>query len=336
MKIKIFPYQAHCFATGGFENLMNSTFNSIQSLGVSISKIDIWAKDSDFDIAHFWGLGVANFTNIIWAKKDHKKIIVTCILPSFTTFNQKIRFFISKTIGRQKMLFDVLNHIDVLVVTSKRSKSVAIKYYKFPSDRVYIIPNTILASYYNNLDNNKVNPLIKIKDYAFTIGSVCKRKNQIKLALACLEIDVNLLIIGPVMSGEEDYGAELELLISKSNRIVWIKNMKRDSIELINAYKNAILFALPSFEEEQPTSAQEAGLLGKPLLLGDRQYANQIFYKNAYLAEPNSINSIAKGLKSIIESPNRFIPPYSVFSACKEENVAREYIKIYETTNKFQ
>ena len=162
------------------------------------------------------------------------------------------------------------------------------------------------------------------------------RKNQIKLALACLEIDVNLLIIGPVMSGEEDYGAELELLISKSNRIVWIKNMKRDSIELINAYKNAILFALPSFEEEQPTSAQEAGLLGKPLLLGDRQYANQIFYKNAYLAEPNSINSIAKGLKSIIESPNRFIPPYSVFSACKEENVAREYIKIYETTNKFQ
>ena len=280
MKTKFFPYQAQCFGNGGFENLMNSTFDVIKSLGESVTKVDLWSKDSDFDIAHFWGLGMPNFDNIIWAKKSNKKVVVTCILPAYTTINEVFRFRISTLLGRQKTLLNVASLIDVMVVTSERSKIVAMKYYKVPSEKIKIIPNTLLTSYYNNQDNNYLNSF-KLKKYVFTIGNVCERKNQVRLALACLKININLLIVGPVLIGEEAYGLELDELVRKSHSIIWIRSMERDSIELISAYRNSLLFALPSFNEQQPTSAQEAGLLGKPLILSDVAYANQKYYKNA-------------------------------------------------------
>lgn len=328
MKTKFFPYQAQCFGNGGFENLMNSTFDVIKSQGESVTKVDFWSKDADFDIAHFWGLGMPNFDNIIWAKKSNKKVVVTCILPAYATMYEVIRFYISNLLGRQKMIKYIFSLIDVIVVTSERSKIVAIKYYKVPTEKIKIIPNTLLSSYYKNKDNIYLNSF-KLERYVFTIGNVCERKNQVRLALACLKINVNLLIVGPVLIGEESYGYELDELVRKSDNIIWIRSMERDSLELISAYRNSLLFALPSFNEQQPTSAQEAGLLGKPLILSNLPYANQKFYKNACLVDPKSISSIAKGIEAVIKNPNNYIPPNEIYSECREENVAKAYINIY-------
>jgi len=330
MKVKYFPYQAHCFASGGFENLMNSTFEAIRSRGISVSKIDLWDTEADFDIAHFWGLGSPNYNNIIWAKKSDKKVIVTCILPAYSTTKQKFRYFVSNFLGKQKAIKNIFRSIDIVVVTNQRSRLVAIRYYKVPSEKIFIIPNTLLSSYYQKYGKLSFRT-IKLKKYVLTIGNVCKRKNQIRLALACLKVNVGLLIVGPILSGEEEYGAELNDIVNKSDQMIWLDSMKRDSLELISAYKNSLLYALPSFEEEQPTSAQEAGLLGKPLLLGDLSYARQKYFKNSYLVNPSSVCSIANGIAAILKNPSNFIPPFEVYSECKEENVASEYISLYST-----
>jgi glycosyltransferase involved in cell wall biosynthesis len=328
MKIKYFPYQAHCFAFGGFENLMNSTFDSLKLLGISVGKIDLWSKDDGFDITHIWGLGHPNFMNIRWSKKTNKKIVVTAIFSDYLSIIEIFKHYFTNVLGRQKELNELTLIIDALIVTSERSKIVAIKYFKFPKEKVFIISNTLLNSYYDQYTDQQLNNF-DIKDYVFTIGNVCKRKNQLNLALACIKLKVNLLIVGPIIPGEEAYGDELRALAIKSNNIIWLKGMKRDSIELISAYKKSLLFALPSFGEQQPTSAQEAGLLGKPLLLADLPYAKQKFYKNACLVNPNSVTSIAEGIQSIIDNPVKYVPPIDAFDDCKPSFVAEQYLKIY-------
>jgi glycosyltransferase involved in cell wall biosynthesis len=328
MKVSFFPYQAHCFAFGGFENLINSTFNSLKLINVEVSKIDFWSEFDNFEIAHFWGFGPPNFENIKWAKRKNIKIVVTTIVPDYSSFLELFKYYLSYFLGKNKQFYELLKLVDAFVVTSERSMEIAINLFKLPKDKVFLIPNTLLESYYKSYSDDQLK-LFAFKDYVFTIGNVCNRKNQIRLAKACIKLNLNLLIVGPVLAGEEVYGKELDDLILLSSNIYWIREMKRDSIELISAYKSSLLFALPSFDEQQPTSAQEAGLLGKPILLSNLPYAKQIFYKNACLVNPQSVDSIAIGLLEIIKNPEKFIPPYDVFNDCRSTNVANQYLKIY-------
>jgi glycosyltransferase involved in cell wall biosynthesis len=328
MKVTFFPYQAHCFASGGFENLINSTFNSLKLKDVEINKIDLWSKDDDFEIAHFWGFGPPNYDNIKWAKKKNKKIVVTILIPDYRSIFDKFKYLISTLLGRRKDFNELLFLVDALIVTSERSKEIAIKLYKVPTKKVFLIPNTLLDSYYVNYSDKQLKSFV-LQDYVFTIGNVCNRKNQLRLAKACIKLNLNLLIVGPTLLGEEEYGKELQDLIKTVSNIVWINEMKRDSDELISTYRNSLLFALPSFDEQQPTSAQEAGLLGKPILLANLPYARQKFYSNASLVNPSSVDSIVNGIEAILKNPSNFIPPNEVFNECKSANVANQYINIY-------
>lgn len=328
MKIKYFPYQPHCFAFGGFENLMNSTFNSLKSLNVNVEKLDVWSRDNNFDIAHIWGIGLINYENIIWAKRANKKVVLTALLPDYLTKSQILRFYVSGLFGKIKFFKEAMQYVDYLVVTNERHKQVAIQYFKFKENKVEVIPNTLLASYYESYSQEQLISL-GCDDYVFTIGNICYRKNQLRLAQACKNLNLNLLIVGPVLDGEEDYGLELKKVVQDSDKIKWITSLKRDSMELISAYSRAICFALPSLDDQQPTCAQEAGLLGKPLLMGNLPYAHQRYYTNARLVNPYSIKDITSGLEDILKNPNKFIPNKKVFEECKEENVGKNYLRVY-------
>ena len=227
-----------------------------------------------------------------------------------------------------KFFKEAMLYVDYLIVTNERHKQVAVQYFKFPAHKVKVIPNTLLSSYYDKYRDDQFISL-GLENYVFTIGNVCNRKNQIRLALACNELNINLLIVGPVLDGEENYGKELSKIVKVSRNIIWLESLKRDSMELISAYKKSLCFALPSLNDQQPTCAQEAGLLGKPLLLGDMPYAYQKFYTNARLVNPHSVRSISKGLEEVIKNPSKFVPPIEVFEDCKGENVAKSYIQIY-------
>lgn len=73
MKVKYAPYQAHCFAFGGFELQMLSAFEAIQECGGEVSKLDPWDRSDNFEVLHCWGLGFPHDENIYWAKRSKKK-----------------------------------------------------------------------------------------------------------------------------------------------------------------------------------------------------------------------------------------------------------------------
>lgn len=327
MRVAFVPTQPHSLVYGGFEGLMNSTYDILKNKGIDVIKLDFWDKNVEYDIVHFWGIGIASFENIAWASKAGKKVIVTALFADYVTIKQKARFYISKYIHSTKFLLMGLKYVDHLVLTNLRHQKVSEIYYKYPISNTSVIPNTLLAKYYNY--KGPFCEVTTLKDYVLSVGSICSRKNQIRLIEAVNKIGFKLLVMGDVLAGEEEYGSRFAKLVAESNNVEWIKGFPRDSVEMISAYKNASIFAMPSLIDQQPTSAQEAGLLGRPLLMSDLPFSKQSYYQNAYLANPYSVAEIAKGLIAISKNPEKFVPPKTVFDVCREENVAEAYISIY-------
>ena len=333
--VTYFPHQAHCFAFGGFELQMLTAFDAIDKnfkLEVAIKKIDVWNRNQSFDIAHFWGLELSNFSNIVWAKRSGKRVVLTVLLSYYDRPFSKLKHAVSRRFYSAKLLIEMLKYVDALVVVNEQQKLIATSMFNFEKSRVHVVPNIIHDAFFTNFYSGDIDE----PPFVLTVGNVCKRKNQVRLAEACKLINRRLVIVGREMPGEEAYSNELENLVNSSELLTWIKGLPSSSKELITLVKSCFLFALPSEAETQPISLLEAASCGKPLLISNLSYARQDFYKNACLVNPNSIESIAKGIDLIFDNVASFIAPQDILDSCRSTRVARCYYDIYrEVMNEY-
>ena len=280
MKIAFLPYQPHCFAFGGFEMQMLATFNAVKELGADVIKLNVWDTNADFDILHCWGVGLGNYENIYWAKKAGKKVVITILLEYLENLQDKLKFNISLLLHRQKLAKQMLEWADEIVVVNKDQASICIHNYKISSGKISVIPHIVSDIFFD------AGKSTTSKDYVLITGNVCERKNQIRLALACIQEKLPLVIIGKILDGQQEYGEKLNNIIKDQSDILWIKGLDNTSNELLSYFSNCRIMALPSFSEQQPISMLEAAILGKPLLMANKPYAKQEFYKKSCLVDP--------------------------------------------------
>lgn len=326
-EVKYFPFQAHCFAFGGFDMQMINAKSIINELnqGVQVKGIDLWSADSSFQIAHFWGLDITHYNQILWANRSGKKVVITALLSYFESQYEVFRHQVSTYVGIVRVLKKIIDSIDALVVVSEEQKLIAIARYNCAPEKIYVIPNMVLHEFWNNSFS------IKSGEYFLSVGNICLRKNQVKLAQACILADVQLILVGGVLDGEEGYGIQLEELVSKSSNITWIRGLKPASSELIELINNSLCVALLSDQETQPISLLEAAVMQKPLLISNRRFANQLYYQNACLVDDRYIDSIFNGLNLVKLNPGKFVPDKARLQACKPEVVGEEYIRLYKS-----
>jgi glycosyltransferase involved in cell wall biosynthesis len=329
MKVKFVPFQPHCFAFGGFEIQMLSTLKAVQETGVDVSKLDPWSRDNDFDIIHLWGLDHIHEQNVRFSHKDGKKIVITALFPDFESFNRKLRHAASTLIGPARGMIRLAKLADKIIVVNDVEAEIANRYYKIPLEKLDYIPNIVDSKYFAIKHSN--NTFKGLKDYVLCTGNICKRKNQLNLVKACKKLNLNLIIIGHTLLGEEIYGRQVEEEISNTNNVAWIKGLKENSDELIEAYKNCSIFALLSHHEQGPISAYEALAAGcNKLLLSNRRYADQSFFEYVETSNPNSVTDIALGLQKLLESEK---PDVSnrIINSCNLETVGKQYQAVYKS-----
>jgi glycosyltransferase involved in cell wall biosynthesis len=324
MKVKYMPNQPHCFAFGGFDIQMLATLKAVNNAAVLASKLDVWSRDSDFDILHCWGLGFMNYETYEWAKKAGKQLVSTILMYDIEGFEKKLKFKISSLIYKQRLLIQMLALPDAVVVVNESQAELCHKYYKVAEGKISIIPHVVDESFF------QASKVTTDAGYILTTGNICRRKNQLSLAMACIKQNMQLVIIGKIMQGEEKYGQELAALVKANPQLItWIPELKENSTEILNYYANCSLFALPSFVEQQPISLLEAAIMQKPLLIADRNYAHQKFYSNAYLVDPASTNDIANGLMQINKNKPAYIPPAETLNLCNSKLIGSAYTELY-------
>ncbi len=325
MKVKFLPWQPHCFAFGGFDIQMINTLEAVKNAGVDAGKLDIWSREKDFDLIHLWGVGEPNYHVIDWAKKSEKRIMATVLLPYHDTVRSKLGYY--SRLLQVRQLIRYYKKIDKIVVLNEMQSKALTRYYEVPGSKIEVIPNLINEQYFATPDF-LFSEKYGISDYILCTGNVSSRKNQYNLAVACMNLNLKLVLIGNVLDGEKQYGEKLEELIKGKENILWLKELPEGSAELVSAYYHCKLYTLPSKSETQPIGALEAVAMRKPLILLDSRYAHQNYYRGATLCKSPSVRDIEKIL-SATYNKNNLADWNPEILKCKPENVGERYKECY-------
>src|ERR1043165_8167189 len=146
-------------------------------INLELSKIDVWSRETDFDVCHFWGFSLDHSSNLLWAKKAGKKVVVTALFGSYESSYEKLRYLYSRLFYKVKVLSGLVPLIDSLIVVNEHQKEVAVKYFGFLEKTVAVIPNVIHDKVFAQ---NMSIPESKIPfdQYILCTGNICRRKNQ--------------------------------------------------------------------------------------------------------------------------------------------------------------
>ena len=312
---------------------MLSALRAAQHAGVDIRPLDVWSRDADFDILHVWGLEISQGLAVRWARKSGKRVVMTALLP-YITIPHRLYYMLSSLCGTVKLRRELLRDVDALVVVNDLQAEAAQHLLRVPQHLLHVIPNIVEPVFFQNSSEAIPRDWHCKSDYILCAGNICARKNQVNLAQAALSLGCRLLVVGDVLAGEEAYGDALARTIQGQDTVSWVPGVPSSSPELVALYRNCVGFALPSFKEQQPISALEAAAVGKPLLLGDRPYARQRYYRNARLVDPASVASIKEGLRDILGRSQAHIPPAQFLSECTRNRVGEAYSNLYKALAK--
>jgi glycosyltransferase involved in cell wall biosynthesis len=300
---------------------------SARQAGADVAPLDFWRREADFDVLHLWGLELQHSSTVKWAHAGDKRVVLSALL-NYPGWKSAVRHLASLVVGPARMRRSMLAMIDCVTVVNKEQAKFLVSTIGFPPEKVMVVPNLVEEIFFGTGTKSEVD-VVDVANYVLCTGNVCRRKNQLALVSACQALGVSLVLVGKVLTGEENYGRAVEdVIVSAGFR--WIKGLGPGSLELAAAYSGAAVFALPSHEETQPISALEAAASGKPLVLGDRPYARQEFYAGAALADPHSVKAIAGAIQKTLDHPELYCPPISVIEPCRRKNVGAAYMAIYQ------
>lgn len=137
-----------------------------------------------------------------------------------------------------------------------------------------------------------------------TVGTICKRKNQLQLLQALKEMNnstIQIIIIGdgPMKDECENYVRRYNL----GNQVDFVGS-QRDIIPIL---ERANLFVMTSLDEGLPISAQEAMNVGLPLILTNVGGCRELIKENGIIIEPNSISELVNAISWFDNHKNKVI-----------------------------
>jgi glycosyltransferase involved in cell wall biosynthesis len=217
--------------------------------------------------------------------------------------------------------------MDKVVVINELEAFIAHKYFDVPYSKISTIPIIVNDVFFKN--ENKKAPFHGLTDYVLCTGNICRRKNQLNLVKACKNAGLKLVLMGNILTGEERYGELVEAEMDNKS-MLWLKGIKENSIELIAAYQNCSVFALPSLIENSPISVFEALASGCKVVLADRKYSYQSYFKHVQRVNPNSVDDIAGVLLKVIAN-TEYSSSITLMDECKSGLVGLRYKELYNS-----
>lgn len=287
----------------------------LRAQGIEAEPLDFWSRDDSFDILHVWGMTVTHQSLVRIAKQHGKKVVMTPLLAylDLKIFLNHIRSLIT---GYDRMLIDLVRHVDLLLVVNELQAETAIRLYRISPDKVKIVPTILDVSFF---EPSEELPYDDFSNYVVCAGNILPRKNQVRLARAAIAVGCPTIFVGNIIGGDESYTKEFAQLVESSPLLRWHKWVSWHDLNRL--FRNSVGVVLPSFEETQPAAGLEAAAMGKPLLLGNRAYAKQRYFRNALLKDPSSESAIGNGLRQLRENPSAYVPPRDIIAECHPDHI---------------
>lgn len=307
----------HTIISGGDSNKIEHYQLHLQKLGVKADYTSsvMYPRFEDYDIIHGFHLGHKfSYKFYLEAMRLDKPYIISPI-----HFPEQENHPVYR--------YDMLEYSSAIACLSEgEQESVEVlfeedHYKQMVSDKTYIIPNGVNPIF--GTDGPKlVHPNCPVEDYVLCVGRLDARKNQAKLAQACMELDIPLMLVGQAANGEAV--ASVQAIANVWDGLWW--EPAAPAHKLVEAYRGAKVLACPSTLEMWPNVVAEGGLAGCNLVVGNGSMT-WTDYDETWTCD-NTIGSIKEAIKGAYEAPRRNTQePFTEFTW---DRAAEELKTMYE------
>jgi len=185
-----------------------------------------------------------------------------------------------------------------VLTISESSKQDIIKHFKIEANKIDIIYPSVSKIFLESINQTFEN---KYGDYILAVSSIDPRKN-FKSLIQAFKIgdfgETKLLIVGSEHKVFADN--DLKELVANDPRIIFTGYV--DDIQLVGLYKNALLFAYPSYFEGFGIPPLEAMACGCPTVVSNTTSLPEVCGDASIYVNPYDINNIKDGLKYVIQN----------------------------------
>jgi glycosyltransferase involved in cell wall biosynthesis len=274
---------------------LNKTKEYLEKLGIRITVSCEQEKDlSGYDLVHLFNImpiedTYRQYQNI---KRHRKKYVLSTIYwdpREFLTASGQVKTFgewWSKTMPLRR---EVLKEAALILPNSNMEYEILkINFGELPPK--VVVPNAadpIFAA-------AKPDRFIRVyhsKDFLLSVGRICQRKNQLALIRAAKELNLPLVLIGPVNDGIYYRECRRE---SAGSKVTFIDALSPS--ELASAYAAARVHALVSWYDTPGLVSLEAAMAGCKIVTTNRGCAKEYFGNYAFYCDPGKIETICEAI----------------------------------------
>lgn len=305
----------------------------MRSAGHEVVEVSGW-EDYDwnsFDIIQYFYFGFC-YLPLYQAIKDKApkaRFICAPILdPHKSIFVYKLLSYIKIPAVKLWTEFSALRHykdiFDVFLARTEFEKKYLIKAFGVNANKITIVP---LNSRFQNITDD----CYRKKDFCLHVSRLCDpTKNVIRLVKAALKYNFNLVLAG---SSSESFNLELKRIIGSKDNVKILGRVSDE--ELIQLYKEAKVFALPSTREGVGLVALEAASYGCDIVITDIGGPKEYFLPNAIAVNPLSVDEIGQAVKKLLEGTT-YQPDLKkqISSKFSEELVKNMLLQVYRSCDR--
>lgn len=306
------------------------TAEYLVKLGVKVdTKYSVGQRLDEYDLIHLFNIIPVEETyqNYQKARQLGKKMVLSTVFWDPTEYLQQTNF--ETSFGdwwRQTMPLrqEILSGVNLILPNSLMELEILKKSFQTLPPAV-IVPNAADSYFSNALPHRFINKY-GINDFLLTVGRISARKNQLLLIKAAKELNIPLVIIGPINDGIYYQQCRQAAM---GHKVSFIDTLPQE--QLASAYAAARVHALISWYDTPGLVSLEAALAGCNIVTTDRGCAREYFEDLVYYCNPNDYHSILNAIEKAWNSPVNPNLKAKVLQEFTWEKTATKTLEAYKT-----
>jgi glycosyltransferase involved in cell wall biosynthesis len=323
-------------APGGDLIQINKTKLFLEKQGVIVDIcLDFNPDLTGYDLVHLFNLMDPQdiYLQMLNAKKQNKKIVLSTIYGLYTEFERKarggffqklanylspyqigyikliVRHFHEKRFhkgvyymlfkGYYKLMKEVADNVDVFLPNSHSEMNRVAKEFKLKKFKYVAIPNSIDKSVFKKESLQTENKFDQYENCIVCAARIEGRKSTLNLVRAVKNTNYRLVLVGNTSLNQKEYIKQVHE--EAGENVVFLGQISHE--DLRDLYKVAKVHALVSWMETPGLSSLEAGAMDCNIVVTKKGDTQEYFEDFAYYCEPDDVNSIKNAIDLAYNNP---------------------------------
>ena len=320
---------------------------------------------TDYDFVHLFNLMEPQdiYLQMLNAKKQNKKIVLSTIYGLYTEFERKargglfqivanvispyqigyikilVKHFKEKRLhkgvfklfykGYYGLMKEIVKNTTVFLPNSVSEMNRVAKEFKIEKYNFVDIPNAIDKSIFEDTVDTLDNKFIKYKNCIVCAARIEGRKATLNLVRAVKGLKYTLVLVGNASSNQKAYVKQVYK--EAGENVIFLGAIPHNDLK--DLYKVAKVHALVSWMETPGLSSLEAGAMGCNIVATKKGDPYDYFEDYAFYCEPDNIESIINAINLAYETPVNPKLKEKILENYIWEKTAEQTIKAYDLVN---